>query len=82
MDACALYPWFPCPKASGAAPGRVTKHIAAARKILKQDRGAVTLLAGRIEAARKRLDSAFAALQRRHAGPQKQKQPKQRKQRR
>ena len=52
---------------NGAAPERVVEHIAAARAILQQDKAAVALLAGRIEAARNRLDSAFSALQRTHA---------------
>ena len=51
----------------GAAPERVLDHIQAARAILKLDRAELTRLAGRIDAARNRLDSAFAALQKTHA---------------
>jgi len=40
----------------------VRKHITAARTQLEDDRGQVTLAAQRIEAARKRLDHAFARL--------------------
>lgn len=46
----------------GAAPERVAEHIAAARKILAEDRAHVATLVERVEAARNKLDSAFAAL--------------------
>jgi argininosuccinate lyase len=52
---------------SGGAPERVVEHIAAARRNLAEDRKHVTERAGRIEAAHKRLDDAFAALQRRYS---------------
>ena len=51
----------------GAAPERVADHIQAARAILKLDRAELIRLAGRIDAARNRLDSAFAELQQVHA---------------
>lgn len=51
---------------AGAAPEKVQEHITAARAGLARDRKAVTLAAGRIEAAHHRLDSAFAALQKRY----------------
>lgn len=51
---------------SGAAPEKVNEHIAAARENLSRDRTAVAVAAERVEAARNRLDSAFAALQRRY----------------
>lgn len=52
---------------SGAAPERVTEHIAAARKRMADDRQFVVKKAAAIEAARNRLDSAFAALKKKHA---------------
>ncbi len=52
---------------SGAAPERVVEHIVAARERLERDREFVTQKSGVIEAARNRLDSAFAALQRKFA---------------
>jgi argininosuccinate lyase len=52
---------------AGAAPERVVEHVSAARANVAEDRKFVVLAAGRIEAARNRLDGAFAALQRRHA---------------
>jgi uncharacterized membrane protein YccC len=51
---------------AGAAPERVLEHIAAARTNLAEDRKFVVAAIGRIEAARNRLDSAFAELERRH----------------
>ena len=51
---------------SGAAPEKVEQHIAAARENLSRDRVAVAATAERVEAARSRLDSAFATLQRRY----------------
>jgi len=50
----------------GAAPERVQEHIAAARKNLAADRKHVIDWTGRVEAAQHRLESAFAALQKRH----------------
>ena len=47
---------------AGAAPERVAEHIVAARQKLAQDRQFVVKKAGAIEAARNRLDSAFAKL--------------------
>ena len=51
----------------GAAPERVADHIAAARENLAQDRRTAMRLAEGIDAAKARLDSAFCALQRKHA---------------
>ena len=51
----------------GAAPERVADHIAAARENLAHDRKIAMRLAERIDAAKTRLDSAFCALQRKHA---------------
>ena len=51
----------------GAAPERVADHIAAARENLAHDRKIAMRLAERIDAAKNRLDSAFCALQRKHA---------------
>lgn len=51
---------------SGAAPERVQAHIAAARENLVEDRRQLTTRTGRVEAAQKRMDSAFAALQQRY----------------
>ena len=48
----------------GAAPERVTEHIAAARENLAADRKHVVEWSGRVDAAQHRLDSAFAALKR------------------
>jgi argininosuccinate lyase len=44
----------------GAAPERVAQHIAAARKNLAADRAHVVALVAQVEAARRRLESAFA----------------------
>lgn len=52
---------------SGAAPERVAEHIVAARERLTQDRQFVVKKAGAIEAARNRLDSAFAALRKKYS---------------
>jgi argininosuccinate lyase len=51
---------------AGAAPERVRAHIEAARVNLAADRGAVVERAMRIEAARNRLDAAFAQLEKQH----------------
>jgi hypothetical protein len=51
----------------GTAPERVQEHISAARENVARDRQAVMSRAASIEAARHRLDSAFAALQRTHS---------------
>ena len=53
---------------AGAAPERVHEHIAAARKNLAEDRKAMVERAGRVEAARNLLDSAFTALKKRLPG--------------
>jgi hypothetical protein len=52
---------------AGGAPERVREHIVAARSHLDADRRTVMLSADRIEAARNRLDVAFADLQKSHA---------------
>jgi argininosuccinate lyase len=52
---------------AGAAPERVLEHIAAARKNVAEDRRFVVSRVEKLEAARNRLDSAFAELERRHA---------------
>jgi argininosuccinate lyase len=51
----------------GAAPERVTEHIAAARGNLARDRQFVVTKAETIERARRRLDGAFATLQSKYA---------------
>lgn len=53
---------------AGAAPERVREHIDAARTNLAEHREFVASAVGRIEAAQHRMDSAFAALQRRYSG--------------
>ena len=49
---------------AGAAPARVVEHIAAARKHVDADKQILMSFADRVEAARNRLDGAFAALKR------------------
>ena len=49
---------------AGAAPERVQEHIAFARKKLQADRHEVITRMQRLDASRHRLDSGFAALQR------------------
>ena len=50
----------------GAAPERVKEHIDAARKNVAADRRHVHEWMQRVDAAQKRLDGAFAALQKKH----------------
>jgi len=51
---------------AGAAPERVQEHIEAARALLAQDRKLVVARAAGVEAARNRLDVAFAKLEKQH----------------
>jgi len=54
---------------AGTAPERVSEHIAAARSNVAKDRQFVIEAANRLDAARKRLDSAFHSLKAKHAAP-------------
>jgi hypothetical protein len=55
----------------GAAPERVREHIGHARANISEDRKFVTAAMSRIEAAERRMTTAFAALQKRYGGGEK-----------